>query len=121
MAEKLDAAGVINMEQLLERAATPQGRAELAQETGVPETTVLEWANELDLARVKGIGPANAALLRAAGVNTVPELARRNAANLALKLADVNSAAEIVETLPTTEMITGWIAQANELPRVITY
>ena len=36
-AEKLQAAGCNTTEQLLEKAATPKGRKDLAQQTGIPE------------------------------------------------------------------------------------
>jgi hypothetical protein len=47
---------------------------------------ILEWVNHADLMRVKGVGSEYADLLEAAGVDTVPELAQRNAASLAEKL-----------------------------------
>ena len=60
-------------------------------------------------------------LLLAAGVETVPDLARRNGANLTLKLADVNESEKICEELPSEEMVADWVAQAKELPKMITY
>jgi uncharacterized membrane protein/predicted flap endonuclease-1-like 5' DNA nuclease len=120
-AEKLAAVGVTSIDAYLERAATPQGRAALAAETGYDTKTILDWANELDLARVRGVGQKYAALLHAAGVDTVVELAHRNPENLTQKLAEVNAAMAIVEQLPSPERVAGWVAQAKELPRLITY
>ncbi len=59
--------------------------------------------------------------LDAAGVNTVPELAQRNPANLQQKLVEVNNEQEIVKEPPSEKQVTNWVAQAKELPRVITY
>jgi uncharacterized membrane protein/predicted flap endonuclease-1-like 5' DNA nuclease len=115
------AAGVGDAETFLERAATPQGRADLAAATGYEASTILTWANELDLARVRGIGPKYAALLKQAGVDTVPELAQRNPENLAAKLAEVNAAAGIVKAAPFQGQVESWVGQAKELPRLLTY
>jgi predicted flap endonuclease-1-like 5' DNA nuclease len=75
----------------------------------------------MDLARVRGVGPTYAALLKAAGVDTVPELAQRNAENLAAKLSDVNAAEGIADEAPLADAIASWVEQAKVLPRVITY
>ena len=120
-AEKLYAGAVQNLDNLLEKGATPQGRKAIADEVGVDESLVLKWVNELDLARVNGIGPKYAELLKEAGVDTVPELAQRNPQNLSLKLAEVNAGSKIVQDSPSETQIASWVAQAKELPRVITY
>jgi uncharacterized membrane protein/predicted flap endonuclease-1-like 5' DNA nuclease len=120
-AAKMHDEGIDKASKLLAQGATPQGRAELAEASGVDEDVILVAVKEMDLMRVKGVGVKYAYLLLASGVETVPDLARRNGANLALKLADVNESAEIVEDLPSEETVTDWVAQAKELPRMITY
>lgn len=120
-AQKLYAASIQSVDNLLARGATPKGRKEIAAETGVEESVVLKWVNELDLARVKGIGAKYSALLEAGGVDTVPELAQRNPANLQQKLAEVNAAAGIAKEAPSEKQVANWIAQAKNLPRVVTY
>ncbi|MFN2205603.1 MAG: DUF4332 domain-containing protein [Candidatus Promineifilaceae bacterium] len=118
---KLHSAGVSDLSGFMTKAATPKGREELAAATGYDAKTILIWANEMDLARVRGVGPKYAALLKAAGVDTVPELAQRNPANLTLKLSEVNAAEAIADKVPTEDQVASWVAQAKELPRVITY
>jgi uncharacterized membrane protein/predicted flap endonuclease-1-like 5' DNA nuclease len=120
-AQKLYAGAIQSVEHLLERGATPRGRKEIAAEVGVDESLVLRWVNELDLARVSGIGVKYAALLEEAGVDTIPELAQRNPANLHQKLAEVNATAGIVNQPPSEKEVAYWVAQAKDLPRVITY
>ena len=63
----------------------------------------MKWTNRADLARVKGIGEEYADLLEVAGVDTVPELAQRNAANLTAKMAECNEAGakKLVQALPS--------------------
>jgi predicted flap endonuclease-1-like 5' DNA nuclease len=114
-------AGVETVEALLERGGTPRGRKELAEATGLSEARVLGFANRADLARVKGIGSEYADLLEAAGVDTVPELAQRNAHNLTVTLSEVNEAKKLVRKLPGRDQVADWIAQAKDLPRRLTY
>ena len=54
-------------------------------------------------------------------VDTVVELAHRNPENLYNKLVEVNEAEHVVESMPSDEEVADWVAQAKELPRVITY
>lgn len=115
------AAGVTTTEGLLERAATPKGREELAAITGVEQSVILRLTNHADLFRIRGIATQYADLLEAAGVDTVPELAQRNPENLVKKLAEVNEAQGLVKRLPTLTEVTNWIAQAKEMPRAIHY
>ena len=96
-------------------------KSDKAEETCVSEERILYDAKKLDLMRVKGVGQKYATLLLASGVDTVPELATRNAANLAKKLAEGNATEEIVVELPSEDRVAGWIAQAKELPRMLYY
>jgi uncharacterized membrane protein len=120
-AAKFYDSGVAKASNLLERAATPQGRAELAEETGLDENEILTQAKKLDLMRVKGVGVKYAALLLASGVDTVPELATRNPQNLAAKMEEVNAAKDLVEGLPSAEQVSDWVNQAEDMPRMIYY
>jgi len=120
-AQKLQAAGVATTEALLEKGATPQGRQEIAEATGISAKLILRWVNHVDLFRISGVGEQYADLLEAAGVDTVPELAQRNAENLYQKLLAVNEEKKLVRRPPTQAQVGGWIEQAKQLPRVITY
>jgi uncharacterized membrane protein/predicted flap endonuclease-1-like 5' DNA nuclease len=117
----LMATGVGDAETFLQRAATPKGRADLAAATGYEASTILVWANELDLARVRGIGPKYSTLLKQAGVDTVPELAQRNPENLTAKLSEVNATTGTVKAAPFQGQVESWVGQAKELPRLLTY
>lgn len=120
-AVKLAEAGVQTVEALLEAGATVKGRADLAEKVGLSEHRILEWVNRADLARIKGIGSEYADLLEASGVDSVPELAQRNAANLHAKMTEVNEAKNLVRRLPSEAEVAGWIAEAKTLPRVVTH
>jgi predicted flap endonuclease-1-like 5' DNA nuclease len=120
-AEKLAKAGIRSVEALLDEGATRRGRQALAESTGISEKDVLSWVNYADLFRIKGVAGEYAELLEAAGVDTLPELAQRNPANLYQKMAEVNEAKKLVRQLPSDRGVSDWVAQAKKLPRVIEY
>lgn len=80
---KLGEAGITTVEALLERGASRAGRDELSAAIGVDASHILDWVNRVNLMRVHGVGSEYSDLLEAAGVDSVPELAQRNPANLA--------------------------------------
>lgn len=120
-AEKLAAAGVSSLENLLETGCTPKGRKEIATKTGISETYILKWVNRADLFRVKGIGSEYGDLLEASGVDTVVELATRKAENLTQKMAEVNAEKTLVRQLPGEKQVEAWIQHAKTLPRAVSY
>jgi predicted flap endonuclease-1-like 5' DNA nuclease len=120
-ADRLANVGVNTTEDLLKVGATPKGRKDLAEKTGIGDALILEWVNHVDLYRIKGVGSEYSDLLEAAGVDTIPELAQRNASNLTQKIEEVNRTKKLVRKLPVESQIADWIEQAKKLPRVITY
>jgi predicted flap endonuclease-1-like 5' DNA nuclease len=118
---KLMEVGIKRTEDLLASAADPKSRKELAVAIGVEPSKVLHWANRADLFRIKGIGEEYSDLLEAAGVDTVPELAQRNAENLYKKLLEVNAEKKLVRRPPSLKQVQSWVAQAKELPRKLHY
>ena len=119
--QKLHEAGVATTEALLEQGATPSGRKELADKTGISERLILKWVNRADLFRVKGIGEQYSDLLAAAGVETVLELAQRRADHLHQKMVETNEAKKLVRVVPGPEQVAEWVKQAQKLPRVVSY
>jgi predicted flap endonuclease-1-like 5' DNA nuclease len=120
-AEKLIAAGIKTVEALLEKGASPKGRETLAEATGISEKLILEWVNLADLMRIKGVGEEYSDLLEEAGVDTVKELKRRNPENLFKALTEINQEKKLVRRVPTLKEVQKWIAEAGELPAVVTY
>ena len=119
--EKLISAGITSIESLLKACASKKERTELAEKTDIPDLLILKWANRADLARIDGIGSEYADLMEAAGVDTIPELAQRNAVNLFNKINSVNDEYKFVKKMPTEKQVEDWIEQAKKLPRVIQY
>ncbi len=119
--KKLKEAGVATTEKLLEVAATPKGRKELAEKAGIGDALILEWVNLADLFRIKGIGSEYSDLMEEAGVDTVVELAKRVPKNLYEKIVEINTKKKLVRKLPTEEQVADWVDQAKKLPRVVKY
>lgn len=120
-AEKLVAAGINKVSELLEKCAAPKGRKELAEATGISEILILKWTNHADLFRINGVGPQFAELLEAAGVDTVKEFRHRLAENLQPKLVEVNDAKNICNRVPAVSEVQKMIDQAKELEPKMTY
>ncbi len=120
-AEKLKAAGIGSCEALLEKGASSRGRSDIAAASGIDAGRILRFVNHADLCRIKGVGGEYAELLEAAGVDSVPELAQRNAENLATRMAEVNAQKRLVRSLPSPKAVTRWVSQAKTLRRIVTH
>lgn len=120
-AQKLKDAGIATTEALLKQGATPKGRQEIGEKSGIGDKLILKWINRADLFRVKGIGEEYADLLEVGGVDTVPDLARRNPESLYQKLMEVNAEKRLVRRPPSQTQVQDWVKQAQGLDRVVTY
>ncbi|MGN0029287.1 MAG: DUF4332 domain-containing protein [Marinilabiliaceae bacterium] len=120
-AAKLEAAGIKTTDDLLEKGKTPAGRKKLAEETGISGKLILTWVNHSDLFRIKGVAGQFAELLEAAGVDTVKEFRHRVAANLKVKMDEVNEAKNLCNRVPSESEIAKMIEQAKELEPIVTY
>ena len=121
MGEKMREAGIKDTDTLLQNVLTPKQRKELAEKTDISPKLILRFANMVDLYRINGVGSEYSELLEAAGVDTVPELAQRNAANLAKAMAEVNEEKNLTRRVPTEAEVTKWVEHAKELPRMLEY
>ena len=120
-AGRLRAIGVATTERLLVVAAHPQGRKDLAEQSGIPEKLILEWANLADLMRIKGIGPEYGDLLEEAGVDTVRELRTRRPEALHQAAKEINLRKRLVRRVPSLREIERWVAEAKRLRPLLTY
>ncbi len=118
---KLKKEGIYNSDQFLEAAKTPASRRALAKKIGIDTKAILALANRADLSRIKGIGGVFSDLLEQAGVDTVKELATRRPENLYAKIVEVNNKKQLAGRIPTLDIVKDWVAQAKELPRLLSY
>ncbi|MGG9960109.1 DUF4332 domain-containing protein [Ferruginibacter sp. SUN106] len=116
---KLKAAGVNTTNDLLAQGGTKAGRKELAENTGIDEVKILTWVNHSDLHRIDGIAGQISELMEAAGVDTIKELATRNAANLAAKMQEVNDIKNLSGRVPSAEQLQKMIDQAKTLEQKV--
>jgi predicted flap endonuclease-1-like 5' DNA nuclease len=119
--KKLRAAGCASPARLLKDGGTKKGRDKIAKETGISSSVILRCVNMADLFRIKGVASQYAELLEASGVDTVKELKNRNAANLAVKMQEVNKAKRLTRTVPSQKMLSDWIKQASKLPPMVSH
>ncbi|MCU7959004.1 MAG: DUF4332 domain-containing protein [gamma proteobacterium symbiont of Bathyaustriella thionipta] len=120
-AGKLEQAGCASEAELLSMGGSKKGRKALADGSGLSEKQILNWVNRADLSRIKGVSTQYADLLECSGVDTVPELAQRNAENLHAKMIEVNEQKKLVRQVPGASQVEDWVAQAKQLPRAIEY
>ena len=120
-ADKLAVAGIRTTRDFLELCAAEKGRKAVCKQTGVSGKHLLKWANLADLMRIKGIGTQYSELLEAAGVDTVKELRRRKAENLATKMKEVNVKKKLTRVTPPTQIVKSWISAAKETTPKISH
>ncbi|MDH3670144.1 MAG: DUF4332 domain-containing protein [Gammaproteobacteria bacterium] len=118
---KLRKAGIRTTRDFLKHCCDAKGRKQAAKGTGFSTKQLLEWANLADLMRITGIGPQYSELLEAAGVDTVKELCKRNAENVAAKMKQVNARKRVTRTVPSASMVQQWIVKAKRMKPLITH
>lgn len=129
--EKLRAVRIRTTAGLLKAAKDAKGRKSLSERTGIPVADILNYVNQADLMRIKGLGGDYTCLLRGVGVDTLRALRHRNPQHLAKKMAAENAERlkrlskskneRPVQLLPSEKAIQKWIERARELPIEITY
>ena len=118
---KFESVGIKTVGDLLERCGSSPDRADISARVEISETRLVKLVNCADLMRVKGIGGEYSELLEASGVDSVPELAQRNASNLLAKMEAVNEEKRLVRALPSETQVRNWIGRAQKLPRAVTH
>lgn len=119
-AAMLAKANIKTIAQLLDAGKTPAGRASVAEISGHKLENITAWVKQADLLRVNDVTPDWAELMIASGVDSVKELAQRDAANLHPAMEKTNNAGAklISPNMPTQQQVAGFIAQAKGLPGV---
>lgn len=119
--DKLRAVDIQTTDDLLRRCGDKKGREGVSTESGISEKHLLEWVNRADLMRIAGVGEEYSDLLEAAGVDTVKELATRNAENLSIALAECNEKHTRTDRVPSTETVAGWIDAAKAMEPMVSH
>jgi len=74
-----------------------------------------------DLMRITGIAGQYGERLKASGVDTVKELRNWKAANLAVKMEEVNAKKKLTRMVPSEKMVSNWVDAAKKLKPAISY
>jgi predicted flap endonuclease-1-like 5' DNA nuclease len=119
--QKLRDVDIQTTDDLLRRCGDKKGREGVATEAGLSEKHLLEWVNLADLMRLNGVGEEYADLLEEAGVDTVKELATRNAENLAAALLECNEKKQCTDRVPSAETVQGWIDEAKTMDPAVSH
>ncbi|MCW5853362.1 MAG: DUF4332 domain-containing protein, partial [Anaerolineae bacterium] len=99
--DKMEADGILTVEQLLAQADSGPKKSALAKKLGIQGSQLTELINRADLMRLKGVGKEMANLLEECGVDSCKELQHRTAANLQAKLKATNDEKKITHHAPT--------------------
>lgn len=119
--QRLESVGIKDTESLLVHCGTKAGRQNIVLQTDIPESLILTWVNHADLMRINGVGGQYAELLEAAGVDSVKELAQRNAENLHAKMSEVNDSLGLSGRTASLDQVMYMINQAKTMDTIITH
>ena len=118
-ATKLRRARVRTTDALLRRAASAEGRAALAEETGIADSDLLAWCRRAEMLTVNGVGSEYAHLLSEVGVKDLDTLAEQKPGDLLVSLGLENDRKRYVRRLPTRPMVDEWVVGARAAPRIV--
>lgn len=118
--KKLNKAGVHGLGTLLVRASTREGRTELAKQTRIASSRLLNWVHRADLMRVRGIDDDYARVLARAGVTSVVDLSTRNPSELT-EAVQVAASIEAVKRVPRIASLRKWIEESRHMVRHVWY
>ena len=118
---RLEAAGVTKAGQMLVAGQTPEKRANLARESGIPAEVILELVKLSDLARLPGVKGIRARLYYAAGVDTVEKLATYEPEALLALTSRFLEASGFDGIPPLPKEVSSTIANARKLPKLVDW
>ncbi len=114
--EKLAAVGIKHTKRLFKRALSPADRTALAEQTGVPNDTLLELVKLSDLARIVGVGPVAVRLFYDVNVDTLEVFLTHSVDELLEKVRAVEEGASL-----GTKDIEYCLETARYLPKAIEH
>lgn len=118
---RLKAAGITNIEHMLAAGATPAARKQLADQTGVPESAILELVKLSDLSRLEGVKAVRARLYYDAEVDSVEKLACFEPEELLRLTAEFVERTGFDGIAPLPKEALHTIEAARKLPKLVTF
>lgn len=118
---KLEASGIVTVEDMLAAGASRDTRQGLAEQTGVPLPTILELVKLSDLSRLGGVKSVRARLYYDAGLETPAKLAQCEPEPLRQMLVEFVARTGFDGIAPLPKELRNTIAAARQLPEVVQY
>ncbi|MBY9005530.1 MAG: DUF4332 domain-containing protein [Candidatus Lokiarchaeota archaeon] len=110
----LEKEGITQVEELL--PLSTYKLKQIAEKTGISLKLLDTWQEHGDLMRIEGIDPKYAYALNEIGIDSVRELANRNAKSTADKLKDFRkNNSKILDKIPSIDQIQLWIKHAQQI------
>ncbi len=117
---KLEAAGILTTEALLEKGGTQAGRAALAAATEIAEKRIMSFVSRADFMRIKGVGRQFSELLQNVNINTVDQLASASAEAVNASMTTVNDQKNLTKVVPSVKQIQKFIDLAKDLDSLVS-
>jgi hypothetical protein len=119
--DRLEAAGVVTVEDMLQVGSTPQARRRLSEGAGVAPEMVLELVKLSDLSRLEGVKGVRARLYYDAGLDTPAKFTEWEPEALRHYLIEWVARTGFEGIAPLPKELRNAIATARQLPEVVQY
>ncbi len=117
---RLENIGILTIEALLTKCATPEGRSDLAVRADIQPKRLMSFVSRADFFRIKGVGRQFSELLQNVDIHTVQQLAATNADDLHAAMATVNEEKNLTKVVPSAKQIQKFIDAAKSLDSIVT-
>jgi hypothetical protein len=118
---KLNAAGIVTVDQMLAAGKTRRDREQLARKTHVPSKAILEMVKLSDLSRLGAVKSVRARLYYAAGLDTPDKFTHWEMQPLRQKLIEFVARVGFDGIAPLPKELENTIAKAKRLPKLVEY
>ncbi|MFC2028677.1 DUF4332 domain-containing protein [Chloroflexota bacterium] len=120
-ANRLEKAGIRDVQQMLKAGRTDEERQVLARKTGLAEEVILELVKLSDLARIPGIKGIRSRLYHDAGIDCIEKLAACQPEELLELTASFVEKTGFDGIAPLPKEVRSGIAKARKLKKVVTF
>jgi len=118
---KLEAIGIVNVEQMLDAGKKPGDRKNLSKRTGIPSANILELVKLSDLSRLGAIKSVRARLYYDAGLDTPDKFTQWDVDELRQMLIEFVKRTGFDGIAPLPKELRNAIEKAKKLPKVVQY
>jgi len=118
---KLEAIGIVTVEQILVAGKTPEARQRLAEQTGIPVQIILELVKLSDLSRLGAVKSVRARLYYDAGLDTPGKFTQWEPEALRQMLVGFVERTGFEGIAPLPKELRNAITKARQLPEAIQY